>query len=134
MRIVVIKIASIFIAFLVLFSTFSFRVDNHYCEGFLIAVSYAGETEVCKNNTKSNLPDKTKDCCSDEVQTIEGQDELQIQASKKPKAAKEDFIATNFVFHSALCAAKFSEDNTPKKKSLKTVLINYQVRYQSFLI
>jgi hypothetical protein len=134
MRIVVIKIASIFIAFLVLFSTLSFRVDNHYCEGFLIAVSYAGETEVCKNNTKSDLSDKTKDCCSDEVQTIEGQDELQIQASKKPKAAKEDFIATNFVFHSALCAAKFSEDNAPKKKSLKTVLINYQVRYQSFLI
>ena len=134
MKSIITKIASISIAFLVLFSTFSFRVDSHYCKGLLVAVSYIGESEVCKSETKSDFSFKTKDCCSYEVQTIKGQDELQIQASKKPAAAKEQFISTNFIFNSALYINEFSTNNTHTKKSLKKVPINYRVLYQSFLL
>ena len=133
MNSIVNKITSFLIAFLVLFSTFSFTVDRHYCEGSLIAISYTGEVEVCKSDTKDGFSIKIKGCCSDEVQTIEGQDELQIHASKK-LATKAQFVATDFIFHRTLFVDEFPEHNTYKEFSPKKVPINYQVLHQSFLI
>jgi hypothetical protein len=126
------KITSFLVAFLVLFSTFSFTVDRHYCGGFLVAVSYSGETEVCKSDV-NDFSVKVKGCCSDEVQTIEGQDELQIHVSKR-LATKAQFIATDFIFHRILFVDEFPEHNTYKEFSPKNVPINYQVLHQSFLI
>jgi hypothetical protein len=127
------KTTSFLIAFLVLFSTFSFTVDRHYCGGSLIAISYIGKTEVCKSDIKDGFSVKIKGCCSDEVQTIEGQDELQIHASKK-LATKEQFVATNLIFHKILFVDEFPENDTYKELSLENIPLNYQVLHQCFLI
>ena len=133
MNSIVNKITSFLIAFLVLFSTFSFTVDRHYCEGSLIAISYTGEVEVCKSDTKDGFSIKIKGCCSNEVHTIKGQDELQIHASKK-LATKEQFVATDLIFYRSLFVDEFPEHNSDKEFSPKKVPINYQVLHQSFLI
>jgi hypothetical protein len=122
------------IAFLVLFSTFSFTVNRHYCEGSLIAISYMGATGVCESDVKSDFSFTVKGCCSYEVQTIKGQNELQIQGSKKLTTAKEQFVATEFNSHRPLFIDKFFRAKRHTELFSVNIPINYQVLHQSFLI
>jgi hypothetical protein len=115
MKIIMNKIVSPIAAFLVLFSTFSFTVDSHYWSGFLIIGSYIDEPKVCKSDIKVDFYVKIKDCCTNEVQTIKGQDELHAHVSKKLGTTKEQFILTCFIFHSILLVDEFSQKNTYKK-------------------
>ena len=79
------KIASIILAVLVLFSTFSFTVEKHYCGDFLVDVSYLGEADNCsKGETDScDTMQKKKKCCKNEVHQIDGQDEIQKSSTEK---------------------------------------------------
>ena len=133
MNSIVNKITSFLIAFLVLFSTFSFTVDRHYCEGSLIAISYTGEVEVCKSDTKDGFSIKIKGCCSNEVHTIEGQDELQIHASKK-LATKEQFVAADLIFHRILFVDEFSEHNSDKENSKKKDALNQNIYNKKIML
>ena len=87
------KIASIILAFLVLFSTFSFTVEKHYCGDFLVDVSYLGKAEGC--GMKMDLIDtiKKKNCCKDEVYKIKGQDKLQLGSNIKFDTKNQQFLA-----------------------------------------
>jgi hypothetical protein len=134
MKIIINKIVSSIASFLVLFSAFSFTVDSHYWSDFLIIVSDIDESKVCKSDIKVDFYVKIKDCCTNEVKTIKGQDELHAHVSKKLAIIKEQFIATDFIFHSILLVDEFSQENTYKKKSLKNIPIDDQMRYQSFLL
>ena len=82
MKLLSIKISSVILAVLVLFSTFSFAIEKHYCGDFLVDVSYLGEADKC--NDASDVTNKgcdskitIKKCCKNEVQIIDGQDEIQ---------------------------------------------------------
>ena len=68
------KIASFLLALLVLFSTFSFTVEKHFCGEFLMDVSFIGHADDCGMDME-NVSAKKKNCCKDEVHHIEGQDE-----------------------------------------------------------
>lgn len=85
MKQIISKIFSTILAFLVLFSTFSFTVDKHYCGDFLVDVSYLGEADSCNGLAKDDCDTavKKKKCCKNEVDQIEGQDEIQKGSSKK---------------------------------------------------
>lgn len=68
------KITSVSLALLVLFSTFSFTVDQHYCGEFLVDISFTGDADGCgMNMTKSTI----NNCCSDEEISFQGQEDLQ---------------------------------------------------------
>lgn len=128
------KIIAATLAFLVLFSTFSFTVEKHYCGDFLIDVSYTGDVQVCNNDIASDLSIQIKKCCKDEVQKIEGQDELQITSLDKITFEKQQFL-TAFLF----AYQNLYIDNSPKNVFQKIfpppeTYQNYQVTYQSFLI
>lgn len=74
------KIVSSVLAFLVLFSTFSFTVEKHYCGDYLVDVSYLGKADTCNSDggvDKCATVIKKKKCCKDEVHQIDGQDEFQ---------------------------------------------------------
>ena len=77
MKNIVIKISSIILAFSVLFSTFSFTVEKHYCGDFLVDVSYVGQADGCGMEKSSSINEFKKKCCRDEVHKIDGQDKLQ---------------------------------------------------------
>ena len=71
------KITSLSLALLVLLSTLSFTVDQHYCGDFLVDISFTGEADGCgMNMAKTTM----NNCCSDEEISFEGQDELQNHA------------------------------------------------------
>ncbi len=76
------KIESFIIALIVLFSTFSFTVEQHYCGDVLVDFSLFGEAESCGMEKEGfNSHDLTlveKNCCSDEILSVDGQDNLKI--------------------------------------------------------
>ena len=80
MKKTLLKITSISLAFLVLFSTLSFTVEKHYCGDFLVDVSYVGHTDGCGMEMDALSKTTKKSCCKDEIHKIEGQHELQQSA------------------------------------------------------
>lgn len=108
MKLLSIKISSVILAVLVLFSTFSFAIEKHYCGDFLVDVSYLGEADKC--NDASDVTNKgcdskitIKKCCKNEVQIIDGQDEIQKVSLDKVTLKKlKQYIAFyasyNFLF------------------------------------
>ena len=68
------KIFAVTLSALVLFSTFSFTVEKHYCGNTLVDVSVFSEVKGCDMEMKATSKKKT--CCKDTVDVIEGQDEL----------------------------------------------------------
>lgn len=128
------KISSIALAFLVLFSTFSFTVDKHYCGDFLVDVSFIGETEGCAMNMDAVAFTKKKNCCKDEVQKFEGQDELQINKIENFTFEKVQFLTAYFISYKELFLETESKNNFYKDFSPPDIRIDYQVLYQTFLI
>ena len=69
MKTIIHKLSALGLALLVLFSTFSFTVDFHYCGDHLMDVAFMEPTEACSMN--SDMPVPTDDCmiggtcCSD---------------------------------------------------------------------
>jgi hypothetical protein len=109
------KIVSFCMALLVLLSTVSFTVDSHYCGDILVDSSLFGHVETCGMEVKqqSPLPEcniSKKDCCSDEQQSISGQDELQVTFDKIT-LNQQLFVAA--FFHSYNTLFEISEEVTP---------------------
>lgn len=135
MKKLVFKIASISLAFLVLFSTLSFTVEKHYCGDFLVDVAYVGHAEGCGMEMDARSKTTKKSCCKDELHKIEGQDELQQSADVAlVLKGQPEFISSS----SNTCHDLFQEISTRefgfKDFSPPDISLNYQVLYQSFLI
>ncbi|WP_299669601.1 hypothetical protein [uncultured Polaribacter sp.] len=134
MKRIITKITSLLLAFLVLFSTFSFTVATHYCGDFIIAISFTGETEVCEDDMIDELSIKMKDCCSEEIQKIEGQDELQVNSSEKFDFKKQQFVTAFFISYKDVFVKTENNKWVYTDFSPPDILFNHQVSYQSFLI
>tara|TARA_R110002049_G_C8845587_1_gene536818 strand:- start:160 stop:564 length:405 start_codon:yes stop_codon:yes gene_type:complete len=134
MKKIITKITSFVLAFLVLFSTFSFTVDTHYCGDFIVDVSYTGEAEVCKTDMANDLSLNMKDCCSDEQQKIEGQDELQVSSHPKFDFKNQLFFTSFIISYQNIVFNKTIQKDFSKEDSPPDFHSNFQVLYQSFLI
>jgi hypothetical protein len=77
------KIVSILMALVVLFSTMSFTINMHYCGETLMDSAIFQKAETCGMEMENPLTDgcsiTKKNCCSDEVLILDGQEELQLQ-------------------------------------------------------
>ena len=131
------KITSFLLAFLVLFSTFSFTVEEHYCGDFLMDVSLMDISLMSDvDNCEMEMQEATvkKSCCSDEVHQVEGQDELQLNKVQKITFEHEQFL-TAFVFsYKELLIEDNSKNKYYSDSSPPDISLNYQVLYQTFLI
>lgn len=77
------NIVSVFLAFVVFFSTMSFTVDKHYCGDTLVGVAIFKEAKSCGMEMDDGIAPSEcsitkKNCCTDSKVTIEGQDHLQL--------------------------------------------------------
>ena len=78
------KITAVLMTFVVLFSTMSFTISEHYCGDHLVDSALFSKAESCGMEMQKPAPDKDcsiqKDnCCSDVIKQIEGQNELKTQ-------------------------------------------------------
>ena len=128
------KISTSLMAFLVLFSTFSFTVDKHYCGDFLVDISYIGKADGCGMKMDSATILKKKNCCKNEVHKIQGQDELQQISDLKFDFKSQQFLIAFFVSNNNLLL-----DNQSRKINYKDfyppdIPLDFQVSFQVFLI
>ena len=77
------NITSMFLAFLVLFTTMSFTVNMHYCGDTLVDTAIFQKVKTCgmnmqKATTTSECAITKKNCCNSEQIVVDGQDELQL--------------------------------------------------------
>ena len=80
------KISAILMAFVVLFSTMSFTVSEHYCGHKLVDVGLFSKAESCgmelqKPASSNDCELKKSNCCKDEVKQFTGQNELNTSFS-----------------------------------------------------
>jgi hypothetical protein len=79
------KIASILMAFVVVFTTLSFTVDMHFCGDTLVEAAVFQKVKGCgmelQKLSKDDCVVKSNNCCNDKQLTIDGQHELQISFS-----------------------------------------------------
>jgi len=80
------KIGAVFMAFVVLFSTMSFTINEHYCGEMLVDTALFSKAESCGMEMQKPAPidgcSIQKDsCCSDVLIQIEGQSELKANLS-----------------------------------------------------
>lgn len=73
------KISSTVLASIVLFSTFSFTVDKHYCGDYLVNTSIFSKAKGCgmkmqKSISVDRCETIKKDCCKNESTYVEGND------------------------------------------------------------
>ena len=128
------KITSFSLAFLVLFSTFSFTVEKHYCGDFLVDVSFTGDAENCGMDLELKSSKKKENCCKDEIQKIEGQDELQNNKVENITFENQQFLTAFVVSYNDLFVENTSRNNFYKDFSPPDILKDYLVLYQTFLI
>lgn len=133
MKIFLFKIASFLLALLVLFSTFSFTVEKHYCGEFLMDVSFTGSADDCGMEMEKTIAKKKK-CCKDEVHVFEGQDELHQTHFEDFDFSKQQFLISLFISYHDLFTENRSNKINYKDQSPPDIPTNYQVLYQSFLI
>ena len=126
------QIASFLLAILVFISTLSFTVEKHYCGDFLVDVSFTGNAGDC--GMEKGLSVKKKNCCKDEVQQVEGQQEL-LQASVDDfNFQKQQLLVSFFVSYHDTFIVKESNELVYNDLSPPDLPINYRILYQSFLI
>jgi len=102
------KIGSTILAFVVLFSSFSFTVHEHVCGGevadtsfFLEADSCGMDMNMCENETSSQRQVKQEPCCSDNSQIFQGNGNNQ-QAQQSLEIAQVQFLVAYVISYSSL--------------------------------
>lgn len=89
------KIFSISLALVVLFSTFSFKVEKHFCGDNLVDVAIFSDVKGC-GMEMCKVSSKKKSCCKNEVEIIKGQDDLKLDNFEDFALNHQFFIASFF--------------------------------------
>lgn len=132
------KIGSTLLALLVLFSTFSFTVEKHYCGDFLVDVSFFGDAQDCAEELGEEDCDspqviQKKKCCKDEVEKIEGQDDLK-NSIEKFDLEKQQFLVAFIQSYKSL----FLAESQQKKENIHHIppklIKDLQVLHEVYII
>jgi hypothetical protein len=132
------KISAILMAFVVLFSTMSFSVSQHYCGDFLVNSALFSKAESCgmemQNPTSNNNCELTKkNCCSDVVKQVEGQSNLKIDFSNL--TFEQQYFVAVFTYTYLNLPEGISTNNNPfNQYSPPLVDKDIAVLYQVFRI
>lgn len=107
------KILSISMAFVVIFSTMSFTISEHFCGDHLVDIGLFSKAETCGMEMGNKAPVdgcslEKSNCCKDTVQQFEGQSNLKIDFSKL--TFNQQLFITSFI-HSYINLFEGLEEN-----------------------
>ncbi len=126
------KAFSISLALIVLFSTVSFTIEKHYCGDVLVDVSVFAEAEKCGMEAME-LAQK-KSCCKDEIDIVEGQDELKISSFEDLEFKHQQFLSA-LIYSYINGFESLPKQTIPHKDySPPNLVANIQILDQVFII
>jgi hypothetical protein len=132
------NITSLFLAFLVLFSTMSLTINEHYCGDVLVDVTVYSNANTCGTDMHSfekNLQNviTKKECCNNEHIVKEGQNELNI--STNSLSFDQQLFVASFIYSYVNLFEGLDNKIIPfRDYSPPLVDKDIQVLYQTFLI
>lgn len=85
------KILSVALSFLVVFSTLSFTVEKHFCGDNLVDIAVFSEVKKCGMEMSTNTETIKKSCCKDEVDVVKGQNDLKLNTT-------DDLLPVQIIF------------------------------------
>lgn len=133
------KITAILLAFLLVFSTFSFAVEKHFCGDYLVDVSYLGNASPCSDtpvdSCDSKVQVKKKNCCKDEVLKVEGQQDIVKNSLEKLSSTNQ---VKDFVLSFTVSFLLFQEAQDFAVEDFLYVppnlIFDFQTHYETYLI
>ena len=132
------KIAAVFMAIVVVLSTLSFAYSEHFCGDYLVDTALFSKAKSCGMTMALASADSDcnaikKDCCSDNVQQIAGQNQLKLDFYSFSFEQQQFITAVAYTFLSAFNAI---ESNTSSYKTYIPPLVkkDIAVLYQVFII
>lgn len=131
------RITSVLLALIVLISTLSLTVEKHFCGDTLVDVAIFSQSNKCgmkMASMDSGKAIKSKSCCKDEVNIIEGQDDLLVKSMDDFEGLQKHFIVafthTYFQLFEDVTEPEVSyQDYKPPK-----IIQDIQVLHDTFLI
>lgn len=133
-----VKIAAILMTFVVLFSTMSFSISEHYCGEHLVDSSLFSKAESCGMEIQNPLSGKDcsfqKDnCCDDVIKQFTGQSELKTNISNL--TFEQQVFVASFVYSYINLFEGLETNVVPFKYYSPPLLVNdLQVTHQVFII
>jgi uncharacterized protein YfcZ (UPF0381/DUF406 family) len=132
------NITAISLAFLVMASTMSFTISEHYCGGSLVDASLFVKADTCMMESMSMSSSEESSvisdpCCNDVITIIDGQDEVQ-QNGKQFAFQQQLFITTFLYTYSALFSNKENSVVSYKDYIPLVLVKDIQVLDETFLI
>ncbi|MGB6269864.1 MAG: hypothetical protein WBF67_12735 [Olleya sp.] len=126
---------SVLMALLVLFSTFSFTVEKHYCGDHLVDSAIFSKAKNCgmEVSKTDETTIKKKSCCKDIVEVIKGQDQLKLNFNDLD--FKSQFVFTAYVYAYFTLYQSLPKPIIPHKNySPPNLIIDYQVLHDVYII
>jgi len=125
-------------AFVVLFSTMSFTISEHYCGDYLVDSALFSKAESCGMEMEVSLSVdecsiEKDNCCSDVLKQIEGQNELKTDLSNLN--FEQQLFVASFIYSYVNLFEGLEENIIPFKYYSPPLLIkDIQVLDEVFLI
>jgi hypothetical protein len=130
------KSFSAVLAVLVLLSTISFTIEKHFCGDTLVDVSIFTEAKKCALEAYEIALEKItkKPCCKDQIDIIEGQDELKFSSFEDLDFEQQQFITTITYSYINLFEGLLQQIIPHKYYSPPNLVTDIQVLDQVFII
>lgn len=132
------KISAVLMAFVVMFSTMSFSMNQHFCGDTLVDTAFFSEAKSCgmemkSTTTRNECSIEKKDCCSDEVKRIDGQNELKTQ-NLKLEFNQQVFLVSFVYSYTSLFEDHLEDNLTYRKYKPPLITRDFQALHSVFLI
>ena len=132
------KILSILMAFVVLLSTMSFTINEHYCGDFLVDSALFSKAESCGMEMENPSPNRDcsvekSNCCKDVFTQFNGQNELNSDLSSL--TFNQQVFVASFIDSYLNLFEGFEKDSNPfKEYSPPFIVKDIQVLDEVYLI
>lgn len=142
MKEILFKITTIFLALLVMFASLSFNIASHFCNNQVVAVSFIGMADTCKDTKSSDCCKElliinkeqisSEPCCKDNVSFIEGISFVNNYVKNDLQKVISFLVLQNLIDPVFFLNGKNTSINyaylSPK------ITLNFQTTFQIFLI
>lgn len=131
------KIFSMTLALLVLLSTFSFKMETHFCGSNIVDVAVFSKVKSCCKTAIADVTPKLqftkKSCCKNKVISVDGLKQFKIVPFLKELPTEKAFAKPS-IFNSESVLLSFSVLGTVYNYAPPDRMLDFQVQHQVFLI